>query len=89
MDAAAVRAEVRAACGGQCVSAMLLKWSSRAAHLGPAQVLACVVDAALEEVHLGEDHFVVEPLELLEQRLDEQARRAVVLRVELAGSHRA
>ena len=44
-----------------------------------------MVNAGLEEVDFGQDHLVVESLELAEERLDQGGRLAVVARVDEAG----
>lgn len=43
-----------------------------------------VVDARLEQVHFGEDHLVVELLELAQERLNQRERLAVVVVVNVS-----
>ena len=54
------------------------------AHLGFRVVRQRVVDARLEQMHFGEDHLVVELLELAQERLDERERLAVVVVVDVS-----
>ena len=52
--------------------------------LGLGEVDEGVVDARLEQVHLGEDHLVVEFFQLAEQRVDQVQGLFVVLVVDVA-----
>jgi hypothetical protein len=60
-------------------------------HLGLGQISDPAVHPALEQVDLGQDHLVVEPLELGEQGVDEHESGLVLagfqLPIESSGTH--
>lgn len=60
-----------------------MKSCNARAYFGLWQIGQRVIDTRLEEVHLGENHLVVEPLQFLQQRVDQAERLLVVLVVDI------
>lgn len=55
----------------------------RETHLGLCKIPNAPIHPALQKVHLREDHLVVQPLQLGEERVDERERGAVLRCVEV------